>query len=222
MWKGVIGIIPLALGVAAYGFAFGVIAAPLAYAWWGVGLMSGLSHAGSSQMIAVKRFGSDSLVMSAGTALNLRYLETIASLSGVLRNASWPVRLLAIHVTGDENWVLTMATCENDDSIDHRFLIGPGLVMISMWTLSTAIGALIGQSVPNLESFGVGFAFTAAFIAMTYSLYRGAQDFLPFAASFAVTFLSRKLGLDSALAIILGAADGLSITAISVHRQNLK
>ena len=221
MWKGVIGIFPLALGAAAYGFAFGVVAAQLGFPWWGVGLMSGLVHAGSSQMIAVERFGSDALVMGAviaGTALNLRYLGIIASLSEVLRDASWPVRLFAIHVTGDENWALTMATRGKDKTTDHRFLIGSGLVMISMWTLSTAIGALIGQSVPNLEDYGVGFAFTAAFVAMTYSLYRGASDLLPLFVSFAVTLGGSRLGLESAFAIILGASIGLSTTAILDYR----
>lgn len=221
MWKGIIGIFPLALGAAAYGFAFGVVAAQLGFPWWGVGLMSGLVHAGSSQMIAVERFGSDSFVIGAviaGAALNLRYLGIIASLSEVLREASWPVRLFAIHVTGDENWALTMATRKKDSTTDHRFLIGSGLVMISMWTLSTAIGALVGETVPNLESYGVGFAFTAAFITMTYSLYRGASDLLPFFISFAVTLLGSRLGLDSAFAIILGALAGLSTTAICEFR----
>ena len=224
MWKGVIGIFPLALGAAAYGFAFGVVAAQLGFPWWGVGLMSGLVHAGSSQMIAVERFGSDGLIIGAviaGAALNLRYLGIIASLSEVLREASWPVRLFAIHVTGDENWALTMATRKKDSTTDHRFLIGSGLVMISMWTLSTAIGALVGETVPNLENYGVGFAFTAAFVAMAYSLYRGANDLLPFFISFAATLLGSRLGLDSAFAIILGALAGLSTTAMFGYRLSM-
>lgn len=222
MWKGAIGILPLASGAAAYGFAFGVVAAQLGFPWWGVGLMSGLVHAGSSQMIAVERFGSDSLVIGAvmaGAALNLRYLGIVASLSEVLREASWPLRLFAIHVTGDENWALTMATRNRDNATGHRFLVGSGLMMISMWTFSTAIGARIGQSVPNLASYGIGFAFTAAFVAMSFSLYRGSSDRLPFLVSFAVTLFVSRLGLDSAFAILLGALTGISTNAIPACRQ---
>lgn len=222
MWKGVIGILPLALGATAYGFAFGVVAGQLGFPWWGVGLMSGLVHAGSSQMVAVERFGSEGLIVGAviaGAALNLRYLGIIASLSNVLREASWPARLLAIHLTGDENWALTMATREQDGRTGHRFLIGSGLVMITMWTLSTATGALIGQSVPNLTDYGIGFAFTAAFIAMARSLWRGASDLIPFIVSFVFTLFCAKLGMDSAFAIIVGALGGVTTGAVIKHRK---
>lgn len=108
-----------------------------------------------------------------------------------------------------------------DTTIEDRKRRTTDSVMISMWTLSTAIGALIGQSVPNLEKYGVSFAFTAAFIAMTYSLYRGVSDLLPLFISFAATLLGSRLGLDTAFAILFGALCGLSTTAMSGYRKSI-
>lgn len=91
MKHGVIAILPLAAGAAVYGFAFGLLAAQVGFPWWGVALMSGLVHAGSSQIVAVEQFAGSSAVIGAalaGAALNLRYIGIVASLSDVLSGLS--------------------------------------------------------------------------------------------------------------------------------------
>lgn len=213
MKNGMISILPLALGAAAYGFAFGILAAQLGFPWWGVALMSGFVHAGSSQIVAVERFAADGFLMGAvfaGLALNLRYLGIIASLAPVFKNISLVKRLIAIHITGDENWALTMATRAKDPSIGYQFLIGSGLVMIITWVSSTTIGALVGQSIPNLADYGLGFAFTAAFIAMARAMWRSKADLLPWLLTFIATILLIKLGAPSALAILAGSILGVA------------
>ncbi len=212
MKHGALTILPLAAGAAVYGFAFGLLAAQVGFPWWGIALMSGAVHAGSSQIVAVEQFAGTSAVIGAalaGAALNLRYIGIVASLSEVLSGLSFRMKLLVIHITGDENWALTMAERAKNPEIGAAFLIGSGLVMISVWTCSTALGALVGASLPNLEQFGLGFAFTAAFIAMARGLWRGAANVLPWAVSFAITTYAVTLGVPKAYAIIAGTACGL-------------
>jgi predicted branched-subunit amino acid permease len=111
MKKGAVAILPLAMGVAIYGFAFGLLAAQIGFPWWGVGLMSAAVHAGSSQIVAVEQFSNSSAILGAalaGAALNLRYIGIIASLSEVLAGMSIGLKLLTIHITGDENWALNV------------------------------------------------------------------------------------------------------------------
>ncbi|WP_199899603.1 AzlC family ABC transporter permease [Sneathiella glossodoripedis] len=163
-----ITILPLAAGAAIYGFAFGLLAAQVGFPWWGVALMSSLVHAGSSQIVAVEQFAASPAVIGAAlasAALNLRYIGIVASLSDILDGLPLRFKLLAIHITGDENWALTMSERAKNPTIGAPFLIGSGIVMISVWTLSTSFGAIVGSNLPNLEEFGLGFAFTAAFIA---------------------------------------------------------
>ena len=215
MKHGSITILPLAAGAAVYGFAFGLLAAQVGFPWWGVALMSGLVHAGSSQIVAVEQFAGTSAVVGAalaGAALNLRYIGIIASLTDVLDGLSLKVKLLAIHITGDENWALTMAERAKNPKIGASFLIGSGLVMITVWTASTTLGAVAGSTLPNLEQFGLGFAFTAAFIAMARGLWRGHANLMPWIASFASTIGAVSLGAPKAYAIVAGAICGLAVS----------
>jgi len=212
MKHGAFAILPLAAGAAVYGFAFGLLAAQAGFPWWGVALMSGLVHAGSSQIVAVEQFSQHSAVVGAalaGAALNLRYIGIVASLSDILDGLSLRMKLAAIHVTGDENWALTMAEKAKDSTIGVKFLMGSGLVMISVWTGSTTLGALLGAALPNLEQFGLGFAFTAAFIAMARGLWRGSCEIVPWIAGFTVTSGAVLMDAPRAYAIVAGAAFGL-------------
>ncbi len=215
MKQGAFAILPLAAGAAVYGFAFGILAAQVGFAWWAVALMSGFVHAGSSQIVAVEQFAGTSAVLGAalaGAALNLRYIGIVASLSEILSGLSLRMKLLAIHITGDENWALTMAMRAKNDAIGANFLIGSGVVMITVWTGSTTLGALVGATLPNLEQFGLGFAFTAAFIAMARGLWRGRSNLVLWAASFAVTICAVNLAAPKAYAIVAGALLGIAVS----------
>lgn len=216
MKHGALSILPLALGAAVYGFAFGLLAAQVGFPWWGVGLMSGFVHAGSSQIVAVEQFATTGSVLGAvlaGAALNLRYIGIIASLSDMLDGLSLRAKLLAIHITGDENWALTMAERAKSPDVGAAFLLGSGFVMIFVWTASTTAGALVGAVLPDLERFGLGFAFTAAFIAMARGLWRGHPQVLPWALATGATVAAVSLGMPKAYGIIVGALIGLAVCA---------
>ncbi|AZV80451.1 branched-chain amino acid ABC transporter permease [Parasedimentitalea marina] len=224
MKHGALAILPLAAGAALYGFAFGLLAAQVGFPWWGVALMSSFVHAGSSQIVAVEQFSGTSAVVGAalaGAALNLRYIGIVASLSELLNGLSFRMKLLTIHITGDENWALTMAERAKNPEIGASFLIGSGLVMISVWTGSTTLGAFAGATLPNLEQLGLGFAFTAAFIAMAVGLWRGPANLIPWAASFTVTICAVTLGAPKAYAIVAGAVFGLAVSHIVRSKRKL-
>lgn len=224
MKHGIIAILPLAAGAAVYGFAFGLLAAQVGFPWWGVALMSSLVHAGSSQIVAVEQFAGSSAVIGAalaGAALNLRYIGIVASLSDVLSGLSLRKKLLAIHITGDENWALTMAEKAKNPDIGAEFLIGSGLVMITVWTSSTTLGAVVGSALPNLEQFGLGFAFTAAFIAMARGLWCGPSSLRPWIVSFVITVAIVLLGMPKAYAIVAGAVCGLAASYMVKNKRKL-
>lgn len=222
MKHGMISILPLAAGAALYGFAFGLLAAQVGFPWWGIALMSGLVHAGSSQIVAVEQFAGSSAVIGAalaGAALNLRYIGIVASLSDILSGLSLRMKLLTIHLTGDENWALTMAEQAKNPAVGAQFLIGSGLIMITVWTSSTALGAMVGSALPSLEQFGLGFAFTAAFIAMARGLWRGPANIGPWFVSFAVTIGIVLLGVPKAYAIVAGTVCGLAMVYIARNKR---
>ena len=214
-------ILPLALGASAYGFAFGVLAAQAGFPAWGVGLMSGAVFAGSSQIVAIERLAADGALLAAlaaGMALNLRYLGILASLAPVLVGVSWRRKLLLAHVTSDENWALTMAERAGAPRVGADFLLGSGLAMIAFWAGSTAAGAALGARLPDLAGWGIGFAFTAAFIAMARGLWRGRQDWWPYLAAFAATATLVRAGVPAAYGVLGGAACGVAAAALMRRR----
>lgn len=215
--SGEIAILPLAAGAALYGFAFGFLAVQLGIPWWGVGLMSGVVHAGSSQIVAVEQFASSSSVVGAvfaGAVLNLRYIGIVASLTEMLSGLSIWAKMLAIHITSDESWALTVSEAQKNNAIGPRFLFGAGFVMIFTWIVSTTSGAMVGSTAPDLERLGLGFAFTSAFIAMGRGMWRGASDIPAWIIAFATSVIAVRFGLSSATAIVVGTCAGLLAATI--------
>nr|WP_051090982.1 AzlC family ABC transporter permease [Kushneria aurantia] len=214
MRHGAIAILPLAFGASLYGFAFGILAYQAGFMWWGVGLMGATVHAGSSQIVAVDQFSGGSAMLAAalaGAALNLRYIGMIASLHEVLGEKPFWQRLLAIHITSDENWALTMSSKKESPDIGADFLIGSGLTMFLVWVCSTTLGALAGNALPDLDEYGLGFAFTAAFIAMARSMWPGMDRLPSWTISFAATLLLSCQGMAAAYAIVGGTLCGITM-----------
>ncbi|MEM8591550.1 MAG: AzlC family ABC transporter permease [Pseudomonadota bacterium] len=222
MKRGFLAILPLAFGVAAYGFAFGVLAAEAGFSPAGIAVMGAAVFAGSSQIAAVDQFLTTGTILGAalaGAALNLRYIGIVASMTPILKELPWPTRLIALQYSTDENFGLTLAERARDPSVGGGFLLGSGLTIMVSWVISTVGGAIVGSAVDDLDRFGIGFAFTAAFIAMARALWPGRRALIPWGVAFALTIVLIKLGTPSAAALILGALAGVA-TDFVVNRDD--
>ncbi|MEM6275769.1 MAG: AzlC family ABC transporter permease [Pseudomonadota bacterium] len=211
-------IAPLAIGVALYGFAFGVLAAEAGFSALGIGVMAVAVFAGASQIAAVDQFLTTGSVLGAalaGAALNLRYVGITASVAPALRELRWLPRGFALWGATDENLGLTMT-----QPADGRgaYLLGTCLVLVPTWAASTVLGAVIGAAIPDLERFGISFAFTAAFIAMARGLWPGRSAVLPWGLTFAVTWGLVSLGWSPALALVAGAVAGVVVSLLQPVR----
>ncbi|MEM9349971.1 MAG: AzlC family ABC transporter permease [Pseudomonadota bacterium] len=222
MKQGLLAILPLALGVATYGFAFGILAAEAGFSPEGIATMAVAVFAGSSQIAAVDQFLTTGTVLGAalaGAALNIRYIGIVASVTPLLKALPWPTRLIALQGATDENFGLTLAARRADPSVGGRFLLGTCFGLILAWMTSTVAGAIVGQAIPDLDRFGIGFAFTAAFIAMARALWPGRTALIPWGVAFAVTVLLIQAGLPSAAALVIGALSGVG-TDFVVNRDD--
>lgn len=185
--------------------------------------MSGVVHGGSAQIVAVEQFASTSSILGAvfaGAILNLRYIGIVASLTQMLNGLSIWAKLVAVHITSDESWALTISEASKNPSVGVRFLYGAGTVMIATWVASTTLGALVGSTAPDLEKLGIGFAFTAAFIAMGRGLWRNSSDLLPWLVAFLMAVGAVKMQMPTANAIVIGTIGGL--VATQIIRKNKK
>ncbi|MBY6057030.1 AzlC family ABC transporter permease [Leisingera daeponensis] len=214
-------ILPLAIGVAVYGVAFGLLAAQAQMSGLQTGVMGTIVFAGSSQIIAVERLVAGAgagTALLAGLALNLRLLLITASLRDELAGRPWWQILLGVHLATDENWALMHAMRARGRPAGYWYLVGGGLALVAIWVLATVAGAGFAAAVPEPRAFGMDFAFTAAFIAILRSLWSGNAMLLPWAGSVAIVLLAGLLApLDPTWTLILGGVSGAAIAGAFGH-----
>ncbi len=212
---------PLALGVAIYSLAFGLLAAQASFSELQIGVMGTLVFAGSSQIILVERLAAGAGALAAviaALALNLRLFLLTASVRDLYRERPWWQVFLGAHLTTDENWALTVARRARGTEAGYWYLVGGGFCLIVVWIVATVAGVFFANAIPEPRALGMDFAFTAAFIAIACSMWRGQRDLLPWLVSFGVvlvTILTRVL--DSSWAIVLGGVVGAAVAACVNH-----
>lgn len=219
LWAGQRDILPLALGVATYGLAFGVLAAQADFGVVATAVMGTTVFAGSAQIMAVQQLVAGAGVgaaIVAGAALNLRLLLVTASLRQELRGRpAWQV-LLGLHLATDENWALLHATRAAGRPAGYWFLVGGGLVLLAVWVVTTATAAAFAQLIPDPDALGLGFAFTAAFVAILRNLWRGLGDVGPWGVSIATTAgLIWLTSLPPAWALVVAGIAGAATAAVT-------
>lgn len=209
-------ILPFAVGAVIYGLAFGVLAAQAAMGVAETGIMGAMVFAGASQIVAVERLvaGAGAVAaMVAGIALNLRFLLITASVRGFFAHRPWWQVALGAHLSGDENWAVTVAARNAGHDVAYWHLLGGGVGLMVAWLLSTTAGVYFASSIPEPRALGLDFAFTAAYILIARNLWRSAaQDIAPWAVSIGVVALSLWTGaLDPSWALVLGGASGAAM-----------
>lgn len=221
LWQGFVEITPLSIGVIIYGLAFGLLAAQASLGALQVGIMGGAVFAGGSQIVAVERIvaGAGAVAaLIAGIALNLRLLLITASVRDIYAGRPlWQV-LLGAHLSTDENWALMLAERAKGRDVGYWYLVGGGLSLLIAWCFATVTGVLFAASIPEPKALGMDFAFTAAFIAIVRSLWKGRQQFLPWLTSMAVVIAAVKLvKLDPSWALVLGGIVGAATAGLVRH-----
>lgn len=210
-------VLPLAVGVALYGTAFGLLAAQVGFDELQVGVMGALVFGGASQIVAVERVAAGAgaiAAITAGFALNLRLVLITASIREVYADRpAWQIALGA-HFTSDESWALMLAQRARGQDAGYWYLVGAGAGLLVTWLVATVGGVFFAAVIPEPRAFGMDLAFTAAFIAIARSLWRGKKDLLPWLVALATVALTAATGvLAPSWAIMLGGMAGAASAA---------
>lgn len=218
---GVREIVPLAVGIAIYGLAFGLLATQAGFSPFDIAGMGVAVFAGSSQIVFTQQWlaGAGALAaLAAAVALNLRILLITASIPDVFEGRPFWQVALAAHLAADENWAMLLARRAAGRVAGYRYLVGAGLVQIVVWPCATTLGALLSEAIPDPKRFGMDFAFTAAFIAIALTLFRGRADIAPWAVSVGVVVLCGVTGwLAAPWALVLGGVTGATVAGVFGH-----
>ncbi|RUS58671.1 AzlC family protein [Pseudorhodobacter sp. E13] len=215
--QGLRDIAPLALGVALYGLAFGLLAAQAGMDGLQTGIMGATVFTGSAQFVAVERLAAGATALTAlvaGIALNLRMVLITASLRDVLAGQPFWKVALGVHLTTDESWALLHATRAAGRPAGYWYLVGAGFGVFAAWIAATVAGASFAHSIPEPRALGIDFAFAAAFIAILRGLWRGRRDAAPWLVA-AATVVALRLGttLEPSWALVAGGVLGAAVAA---------
>jgi len=186
---------PIALGVAGYGFVFGVLADRAGLSAAEATLMSATVLAGAAQLVAVEIWAEPIPILAVvGTTLvvNLRYLLMGAALRPWFRHLSPAQAYASVFFTADENWALTIGELRSGGR-RGAFLLGSGLAIWVFWVLATAIGVTVGGSVEQPARFGLDFVLTAVFLVLATELWEGRSTLPAWTVAAVVAILTARL-----------------------------
>ncbi|MGI6187027.1 MAG: AzlC family ABC transporter permease, partial [Brevibacillus sp.] len=124
------------------------------------------------------------------------------------------VNALAFLLT-DEQYAITLNRFRRYPS-DTSYILGVGLSLYIAWCLGTWLGTVAGQWIPDPAALGLGFSFTAMFVALAYYQLLSVVRILTFvlcgAAAVGMTFVLPN-GLPVLVAGLLAFAIGYFLPA---------
>lgn len=156
---------PVCLGVIPVGISFGLLAVQAGFTGIQAVLMSVFVMAGSSQLMAVGMIGQGAAIGTIVIAtffINLRHTVMSSSVMSRLRETPLSHKLLGAFALCDESFAIFSLSGKQSVS----FLLGTNTALYATWVISSAIGCVINQFLPEIIVNSFGIAFYAAFLAM--------------------------------------------------------
>lgn len=229
---------PVAISIASYGVVWGVLAGQAGLTPLEVLLMSGLVYAGSSQFVAITMWSPMGLplasIVIATAIINLRMLLMTATLRPLFDGVPRWKALLAMFLVSDEVWAMTMAQSAKSSSETFlmrgdepaagrtgggpAFMLGCGTLAWIAWAGSTLAGRLLGAVIDDPATYGLDFAFTATFLALLLSMWKGKADVVPWLSGGLIAILVAQF-VPGTWYIIAGGLGGSLIGALVESRR---
>jgi 4-azaleucine resistance transporter AzlC len=215
-WAGVKAELPLLIGVFPFGLIYGALALSVGLAPGLAQLMSSIVFAGSAQFIAaqlVHESAPAAVIIATIAIVNLRHVLYSASVGPYLRKLSLRWRLLLAYLLTDEAYAVVIAHYAEAGltPAGHLFLLGAGVALWLTWQVSTALGILLGTTVP--AAWPLDFALPLTFIAMVMPMLKDRSMVAAAAAAGLVALVANaapyKLGL--MLAALVGIGVGVAL-----------
>jgi len=164
--------IPILLGYAPVGAAFGILARETGFSVAAAALCSATALAGAGQFIALSALsggGGALAALIATTVVNLRYVLFAATLSPSLPKARGPMLAWLGFTLTDETFAVNVADLRSRHATAAS-MAGVGFIAWFGWVAGTLVGALAVGAIGDPSRFGVDFAMPAMFSALFVAL----------------------------------------------------
>ncbi|REC31646.1 branched-chain amino acid transporter AzlC [Enterococcus pseudoavium] len=167
--EGVRACLPTVMGYLGIGIAMGIVGKSAHLAIWQVFLMSTLIYAGSAQFILCGLLLLHAPIISIVFTVflvNLRHLLMSLSVAHYFKEDSLINGIAIGTLLTDESYGVLMTTLAQDHKVTSNWMHGLNITAYLVWILSTVIGALVGNFIPDPTVLGFDFALTAMFLGL--------------------------------------------------------
>ena len=215
--RGLFDALPVMVGFVPFSLVLGAQASQKGLSAVEVPLMTGLNFAGGSEFAAVAlwTFPPHVLLIVAMTLLvNSRHLLMGAVLAPFLSSLPRRKVLPALFFMCDESWAMGLADARRraaagqQSGFDLRYYLGVSIGLHLTWVVFTAVGALIGPLIGDIEQWGFHMAFPAVFLVLLKGMWTGLRAALPWLVSLVVAAITYLL-VPGAWYVATGAVAGL-------------
>lgn len=210
--------VQVGLAVSLYGISFGALAVALGFSVWQTMVLSLLMFSGASQFAFVGIIGTGG-VAAAGAAIASAGLLGIRNglyalrMSPLVGPGFWK-RALAGHLTVDESTAVAISQTDQE-SARHGFWT-TALVLYVGWNLATLVGALAGDALGDVRTWGLDAVAAAAFLGLLWPRLVSKEPIAVAVAAAAVTVVLIPV-VPAGIPVLAAAAVGI-VLAIYRHR----
>lgn len=166
---GVRACLPTIMGYLGIGIAMGIVGKSAHLAIWQIFLMSTLVYAGSAQFILCGLLLLSAPILSIVFTVflvNLRHLLMSLSVAHYFKGDSLLNGMAIGTLLTDESYGVLMTTLAQEKKVSTKWMHGLNITAYLVWILSTVIGALLGNFIPDPTIFGFDFALTSMFLGL--------------------------------------------------------
>lgn len=213
--EGVRDMSPMLLGIVPFGIVCGVGAIAAGASPVAALAMSMIMFSGAAQIVATQLLAADApfaVIVLSCLVVSLRLLMYSAAMAPYLRRLDYRWRNLLSYVLTDQAFAgaIQRFRASDDLAANASYFLGTGVLLWSVWQVSTVVGVVAGQVIP--ASWQLEFVVPLCFIAILVPLLRDRVSLLVFAVSaIAVVALdAMPLRLSMVCAGLLAIAAGVA------------
>lgn len=217
--RGLIDALPVTAGFVPCALVLGAQATEKGLSALEVPLMTGLNFAGGSEFTAIALWTSPPhvlLIMAMTFLVNSRHMLMSAVLTPFLQRLPRRKALPALFFMCDESWAMGLADARKRvdagtpaaEAFSLRYYLGVCAALYLTWVLSTALGAVVGPMIGNIDAWGFYMAFPAVFLILLRGMWKGLRAARPWLISLVVAAATYLL-VPGAWYVAAGALSGL-------------
>lgn len=167
--EGVIACIPTILGYFGIGLAAGILGKSSGLSVLSIVLMSAIIYGGSSQFIIIGMLVTNSpasAIIFTTFLVNARHFLMSLSVAEYFKDFSIGKSIGIGTLLTDESYGVLMTPIMNGKNVSFSWVNGLNMTAYLVWILSTLLGGILGNLIPNPNQFGLDFALIAMFIGL--------------------------------------------------------